>query len=106
GGTGGGGGAGKDNKKPPPPPPAPPVDVLLITTHDSGGFYFAYIKVAGQVVTLEPSKTIQLKPGSYKVQARADNADDWKPVGRIRIDSGKNYRVRLLSTWKLKQETL
>jgi hypothetical protein len=55
-----------------------------------------YVRVGGKQLTLEPQETISLKPGSYIVQFRQDEAEPWsKAKTKIEVESGKSYKVRM-----------
>ncbi|KIG14649.1 serine/threonine protein kinase [Enhygromyxa salina] len=93
-------------KKEPPAPAGPPADVYLLTNQGSGGFLYVYVRVAGQSFALEPSRSIKLEAGTHRVDLRQDEADPWKKAGKIKVEAGKNYRVRVLSSWKVVLEKL
>lgn len=64
---------------------------------NAGAFTFVYVRVAGKQLTLEPRGTVSLKPGSYPVQFRQDEAEPWsKAKTQLVVEPGKRYKVRMV----------
>lgn len=58
-------------------------------------FFFVWIKVDGKQLALEPVASLDLPVGRHTVYVRENPKQDWVEAGRIRIESGHRYRVKL-----------
>ncbi|NVB42068.1 serine/threonine protein kinase [Pseudenhygromyxa sp. WMMC2535] len=68
-----------------------PSEITFLT----GDYMFVYVKIAGKQLSLEPSASISLRPGSYRVQFREIDGE-WKNAKkRLKIKAGREYRVRM-----------
>ncbi len=106
--TGDGDGAGDDaKKKTPKKPPPKKAETPAEVQFNAGDYTFVYVKIDGKELTLEPRGNLSLAPGSYTVQFRKDEAEPWKAASpRIKIESGKSYKVRMQAPAGLKLEQL
>jgi serine/threonine protein kinase len=77
---------------PPPPPPPEPVVVKFL----AGAHQFAYVKVAGKQLLIEPHGTIKLPPGTHTVSIRSNPNSKWVAIGRVKIQPGRSCVVELL----------
>jgi tRNA A-37 threonylcarbamoyl transferase component Bud32 len=84
-------------------PAGPPAEVKFLLED----FRFVYVKVAGRELPLEPTATVKLKPGRYRVKVREDPADPWKTVSpRLEVEPGGRYNVRVAKPAKIAVEKL
>lgn len=58
-------------------------------------FFFVWIKVGGRQLALEPIASLELPPGRHTVYLRESPKQDWVEAGRIRVEPGRRYRVKL-----------
>ncbi|MFV8755002.1 protein kinase domain-containing protein [Nannocystaceae bacterium ST9] len=58
-------------------------------------FFFVWIKVDGKQYALEPVASVTLPAGRHTVYLREDTKADWVEAGRIKIEPGRRYRVKL-----------
>jgi serine/threonine protein kinase len=58
-------------------------------------FFFVWVKVGSRTLALEPTATLELPPGRHTVQLRERPSDPWLDAGRIRVEAGQRYRVKL-----------
>ena len=58
-------------------------------------FFFVWIKVDGRQLALEPLASLELAPGRHTVYLRESPKQDWVEAGRIRVEPGRRYRVKL-----------
>jgi serine/threonine protein kinase len=58
-------------------------------------FFFVWIKVGGVQRALEPVASVQLPAGRHTVYLRESPKQDWVEAGRIRVEPGQRYRVKL-----------
>jgi hypothetical protein len=72
----------------------------------TGDFTFVYVKVAGIEAALEPKKTLELKPGTHKVELRKSPSEPWTKAGTIKVEPGKRYKVRMTKPAGLKLEAV
>jgi hypothetical protein len=84
-----------------------PASVEFHTSTAQGGFGYVYVRVnKQQELTLQPLKSIQLRPGTHRVEIRETEDGPWKKAGNIKIDPGKSYRARMLNPPGIKLEEL
>jgi serine/threonine protein kinase len=69
-------------------------------------FFFVWIKVGSRTLALEPTATLELPPGRHTVQLRERPTDPWIDAGRIRVEAGQRYRVKLRKPASLTLEGL
>jgi serine/threonine protein kinase len=58
-------------------------------------FFFVWIKVDGHQLALEPLASLELSAGRHTVYLRESPKQDWVEAGRIRVEPGRRYRVKL-----------
>ncbi len=58
-------------------------------------FFFAWVKVGSRVLALEPVGKLDLRPGSHTVYLRERDDQPWVKAGKIRVEAGQRYRVKL-----------
>jgi serine/threonine protein kinase len=58
-------------------------------------FFFVWVKVGERVHALEPVAKVSLRPGRHKVYLRQSADEPWVAAGRIEVESGAAYRVKL-----------
>jgi hypothetical protein len=58
-------------------------------------FFFVWIKVGGRQLALEPIASLELPAGRHTVYLRESPKQDWVEAGRIRVEPGQSYRVKL-----------
>ena len=81
---------------------ATPVEVLFKV----GDFTFVYVRVAGQVLALEPQRKISLEPGRYPVEMRGYAEDaPWRDAGTLRVEAGKSVVVRMVKPHRIRVST-
>ncbi len=61
----------------------------------TGDFLFVYIKVAGTVIALEPTKRLKVKPGVHRVYFRISEDENWRRSETINLGAGRRYEVRM-----------
>jgi hypothetical protein len=69
----------------------PPVPVEFV----AGSFQFAYVKVAGRQLVIEPTGAVELSPGRHHVQVRRHEQEPWSSFGYLRVRAGHAHRVKL-----------
>ncbi len=69
-------------------------------------FFFVWVKVGSRTLALEPTATLELPPGRHTVQLRERPTDPWIDAGRIRVEAGQRYRVKLRKPAGLTLEAL
>ncbi|HLT39024.1 MAG TPA: hypothetical protein VK034_22225, partial [Enhygromyxa sp.] len=67
-----------------------------------GKFMFAYVKVGTKRFLIEPQATIQLIPGSHKVQVRLSDDTQWVTFGKIEVKPKQALTVELIKPNGLK----
>lgn len=70
---------------------AKPVEVRVV----AGELGFAYVKIGGRKLTVEPSGKTKLNPRGYRVYVRQDPSAPWKSFGWVKLEPGKSYTIRL-----------
>lgn len=81
-----------DPKSPPPVPRHEPVLVNFL----AGAHNFAYVKIAGKQLLIEPHGTAKLPPGTHTVSIRYSKDAAWVYLGRAKILPGHSQVVELL----------
>lgn len=70
----------------------PPVSVLI----KMPDFGYGWVRLGKQTILVETlQKEVQLVPGSYTVQFRQSEAEEWKRAGRVKIVPGKSQSLRI-----------
>ncbi|NVB39622.1 serine/threonine protein kinase [Pseudenhygromyxa sp. WMMC2535] len=72
------------------PPVKPQTVSVVIKAND---YFYAYVKIGGKRVTVEPVKKIRLSPGRYAVKMRQKKSAPWVKAGSVTIEPGKNYTL-------------
>lgn len=58
-------------------------------------FFFVWIKVGSRTLALEPTASLELPAGRHRVYLRERADQAWVEAGRIRVEAGRRYRVKL-----------
>lgn len=69
----------------------PRVTVTLVPVH----YDHVEARIGGSVFRLDKTKTVKIRPGSFQVELRKSADAPWKPAGRLNIELGTKYRVKL-----------
>ncbi len=77
------------------PTPHKPKRTPSRVAFSAGPYVFAWIRVNGRELALTPRAELELPPGSHTVQLRARRDQPWIRAGRIRVEAGKRYRIKL-----------
>lgn len=96
---GGGGGGGGPN---PMAGGGPRVAVEFVLVH----YDSVELKLGGKVFRLSGNKTLQIRPGGYRVQLRRGPDQSWTSAGLVSVELGSKYRVKLFDPPLAKTERL
>jgi len=90
-GGGGGGGTHGDGDGAATRGGGPRVDVALRPIH----YDHVEVRIGGSVFRIDGNKTVKIRPGAYQVELRKTADASWKPAGRISVELGTRYRLKL-----------